>query len=620
MSLDVVPVTAGSAHAALAEAVAAAKGGEVLRPVTVLVPTNAAGVIARRTLGRLGGVAAVDFLTLEPARRAPGRAGAACRAAAAGVDRGGRPRRAVGARQHRRRRSTPSPSTRRPSSRCATSIASCAVAGEPRASTGLAQASRRGRDVARICRLVDDRLAPIVVRRGRPAHPRHRDRTRRRAGTGADAQPCCSSRSRSVRSRSTSCAPLASGVRCGCCSASPATLQPIDDIAELAAALSLDPAVAIGRRVVRRGHRGRVGHRCRRRGPPRGAEGRRGGAATARRWRAWRSCGRPTDRTRDWSSIISASPASRGTDGRARRSVSGSSRDSCSTCSTSTAAACAGATCSTCSPMFPCAIAPAARCRSRPGSAPAATPVWSRTSNGCPRAAVVRDMATTSGRRPPRRRRAVARDAAVQSGRRRRRVAGVVRRRPPRRSRPRRARGGRGARGPTGPWRRSTTGSARRRCSTSTRPSSRRGSTPPVCSTGCATSTASATRPRAASSGRCSRPSSTSPPAGSGRIGAGVTIGSLAGSVGLVADLAIVLGAADGLMPSPPSVDPLIADGDRRAAGLATSDSVAGTHAPPVARPVRLGATCRRHDATRRSADRDHPATVALARRRRSAS
>ena len=64
MSLDVVPVTAGSAHAALAAAVTAAKGGEVLRPVTVLVPTNAAGVIARRTLGRLGGVAAVDFLTL----------------------------------------------------------------------------------------------------------------------------------------------------------------------------------------------------------------------------------------------------------------------------------------------------------------------------------------------------------------------------------------------------------------------------------------------------------------------------------------------------------------------------------------------------------------------------
>jgi ATP-dependent helicase/nuclease subunit B len=60
-----------------------------------------------------------------------------------------------------------------------------------------------------------------------------------------------------------------------------------------------------------------------------------------------------------------------------------------------------------------------------------------------------------------------------------------------------------------------------------------------------------------------------------GRIGAGVTIGSLAGAVGLVADLAIVLGAADGLMPSAPAIDPLLADADRRAAGLPTSDSVA---------------------------------------------
>jgi ATP-dependent helicase/nuclease subunit B len=60
-----------------------------------------------------------------------------------------------------------------------------------------------------------------------------------------------------------------------------------------------------------------------------------------------------------------------------------------------------------------------------------------------------------------------------------------------------------------------------------------------------------------------------------GRIGAGVTIGSLAGAVGIVAELAIVLGAADGLMPAAPSVDPLLADSDRRAAGLATSDAMA---------------------------------------------
>ena len=60
-----------------------------------------------------------------------------------------------------------------------------------------------------------------------------------------------------------------------------------------------------------------------------------------------------------------------------------------------------------------------------------------------------------------------------------------------------------------------------------------------------------------------------------GRIGAGITIGSLAGAVGLVADLVVVLGAAEGLMPSAPSIDPLVSDGDRRAAGLPTSDAVA---------------------------------------------
>ncbi len=59
-----------------------------------------------------------------------------------------------------------------------------------------------------------------------------------------------------------------------------------------------------------------------------------------------------------------------------------------------------------------------------------------------------------------------------------------------------------------------------------------------------------------------------------GRIGAGITVGSLAGSVGTAAELAIVLGAAEGLMPSPPSVDPLLGDGDRRSAGLATSEAV----------------------------------------------
>ncbi|MDJ0768254.1 MAG: PD-(D/E)XK nuclease family protein [Ilumatobacter sp.] len=54
-----------------------------------------------------------------------------------------------------------------------------------------------------------------------------------------------------------------------------------------------------------------------------------------------------------------------------------------------------------------------------------------------------------------------------------------------------------------------------------------------------------------------------------GRIGTGVTIGSLSGAAGLDVDLAIVLGAADGLMPPAPSSGPLIGEADRAAAGLA---------------------------------------------------
>ena len=49
---------------ALAEAVRAGKGGDPLAQVAVLVPTNTAGVMARRALGRRGGAAAIDVLTL----------------------------------------------------------------------------------------------------------------------------------------------------------------------------------------------------------------------------------------------------------------------------------------------------------------------------------------------------------------------------------------------------------------------------------------------------------------------------------------------------------------------------------------------------------------------------
>jgi RecB family exonuclease len=53
-----------------------------------------------------------------------------------------------------------------------------------------------------------------------------------------------------------------------------------------------------------------------------------------------------------------------------------------------------------------------------------------------------------------------------------------------------------------------------------------------------------------------------------GRLGTGVTIGSLAGTFGLDAELTIVLGAAEGLLPPAPIVDPLVGDHERAGAGL----------------------------------------------------
>ncbi|HWL41639.1 MAG TPA: PD-(D/E)XK nuclease family protein [Ilumatobacter sp.] len=69
MPLTTVAVSPAGAYPALAEAIATAKGGDALTPVTVVVPTNAAGVTARRWLGRRRnpwgvGVAGVDMLTL----------------------------------------------------------------------------------------------------------------------------------------------------------------------------------------------------------------------------------------------------------------------------------------------------------------------------------------------------------------------------------------------------------------------------------------------------------------------------------------------------------------------------------------------------------------------------
>ena len=157
MSLTVRAVSAGNAHAALASAVAAAKQGEPLRPVTVLVPTNAAGVMARRRLGRDGGVAAVDVITLYrmaeqlagPALRAEGRLPVSTAVVDLAVrhvlttnrtafdEVADHPSTVVALRDlHRELR----------------------MAG-PAALVRLQQASRRGRDAAQVSHLVGDRLA-----------------------------------------------------------------------------------------------------------------------------------------------------------------------------------------------------------------------------------------------------------------------------------------------------------------------------------------------------------------------------------------------------------------------------------------------------------------------------
>jgi hypothetical protein len=58
-----------------------------------------------------------------------------------------------------------------------------------------------------------------------------------------------------------------------------------------------------------------------------------------------------------------------------------------------------------------------------------------------------------------------------------------------------------------------------------------------------------------------------------GRVGQGVTAGPLAGAVGLDVDVAIILGAAEGLLPPRPTADPLLSDADRILAGLPTADA-----------------------------------------------
>jgi ATP-dependent helicase/nuclease subunit B len=61
-----------------------------------------------------------------------------------------------------------------------------------------------------------------------------------------------------------------------------------------------------------------------------------------------------------------------------------------------------------------------------------------------------------------------------------------------------------------------------------------------------------------------------------GKLGDGVHVSTLAGAAGLDVDTVVVLGAADGLAPPAPVVDPLLGDHERGAAGLAVSDHLTG--------------------------------------------
>ena len=61
-----------------------------------------------------------------------------------------------------------------------------------------------------------------------------------------------------------------------------------------------------------------------------------------------------------------------------------------------------------------------------------------------------------------------------------------------------------------------------------------------------------------------------------GTIGDGVHVSTLAGAAGIDVDLVVVLGAAEGLLPPGPTIDPLVGDHERELAGLAPSDELTG--------------------------------------------
>jgi hypothetical protein len=147
-----------AAHLELARAVDAAKAGDPLRPVTVVVPSNHVGIAARRALGRRGGIAAVTFLTpyrLAELLGAPRLAGAGRRPVSTPVLAGAvravlhdDPGHFAGVHTH--------PATERSLVRAHQALSEVAPSGL----AAIAATSTRAADVVRVHRAVGDRLRP----------------------------------------------------------------------------------------------------------------------------------------------------------------------------------------------------------------------------------------------------------------------------------------------------------------------------------------------------------------------------------------------------------------------------------------------------------------------------
>ena len=102
-------------------------------------------------------------------------------------------------------------------------------------------------------------------------------------------------------------------------------------------------------------------------------------------------------------------------------------------------------------------------------------------------------------------------------------------------------------------------------------------------------------------------------PARRGTVGDGVHVGLLAGSRGLDVDLVVVLGAVEGLLPPPPSIDPLLGDEERHGRRARRIRRAGRRRPPPVPGRGHHHRTSPRHRPAGRSAgdDRVPPDAVA---------